>query len=99
MKDTNRETELRLLEEKIICLSKELSELNLLRAKLVGMDTGTRKSPRTMLDRKARARLILDGANNEYKPEKRRAVARQIQRPSGGLETKGVPAGVGRPEV
>ena len=78
MKDANKETELRLLEEKIICLSKELSELNLRRAQLVGMDTGTRKSPSTMLDRKARARLILNGANNECKPEKRRAMARQV---------------------
>lgn len=78
MKDANKETELRLLEEKIICLSKELSELNLLRAKLVGMDTGTRKSPSTMLDRKARARLILNGANNERESTKRRAMARQV---------------------
>ena len=78
MKDANKETELRLLEEKIICLSKELSELNLRRAQLVGMDTGTRKSPSTMLDRKARARLILNGANNERESTKRRAMARQV---------------------
>lgn len=76
MKDTNRETELQLLEEKIICLSKKLSELNLLRAKLVGMDTETRKSPRSMLSGKAAERLMLEGANDECKPKKRRAVAR-----------------------
>ena len=76
MTNTNKETKLRLLEEEIFLLSKKLSELSLLRAELVGMDTGTRKSPRTMLDRKARARLILNGANNECKPEKRRAMAR-----------------------
>lgn len=78
MKTANKETELQLLEEEIICLSKKLSELNLLRAKLVGMDTGTRKSPSTMLDRKARARLILNGANNERESTKRRAMARQV---------------------
>lgn len=62
MKNANKKTELQLLEEEIICLSKKLSELNLLRAKLVGMDTETRKSPRSMLDRKAAERLMLRGA-------------------------------------
>lgn len=78
MTDANKETELRLLEEEIFLLSKKLSELNLLRAKLVGMDTGTRKSSRSMLDHKAAERLMLEGANYERKPKKRRALARQV---------------------
>lgn len=63
MKDINRETELRLLEEKIMILAKELSSLNLLRAKLMGMSTDTRKSPRDMVEaRKSRERIMLRGA-------------------------------------
>ncbi len=62
MKDANKETELRLLEEEIFLLSKKLSELNLRRAQLVGMDTGTRKSPRSMLSGKTAERLMLRGA-------------------------------------
>ncbi|OUO51606.1 hypothetical protein B5F76_08980 [Desulfovibrio sp. An276] len=62
--DSNKQTELKLLEEKILVLAKKLAALDLRRAELLSKtpgDTGSRKSPRAMLKRKTRERLILTG--------------------------------------
>ncbi len=58
MKNANRETELRLLDEHIAKLAKELGALIDRRCKLAGIETGTRKSPRSMLSGKAAERLM-----------------------------------------
>lgn len=50
--DSNKQTELKLLEEKILVLAKKLAALDLRRAELLSKtpgETGSRKSPRAML--------------------------------------------------
>ena len=56
--DSNKQTKLRLIDERILKLVKELAELTDQRCKLTGMETGTRKSARTMLDGKTARRLM-----------------------------------------
>ncbi len=56
--DSNKQTKLRLLDEHILKLMKDLVELQEQRCKLTGMETGTRKSAHNMLSGPEAARLM-----------------------------------------